>query len=146
MASVRRILSPTEWVERQIDNLKAVGKKEYEKGIKSPKADPIQRGIDTEEKWANRVKEAIENESRKKGLSKTNMAEWYKMSSELGAGNLVAGVEKRRHKVERFVKEYAPALETHLAAIDAMDEDTDTAREEKMLANLRGLKEIGAAL
>ncbi len=138
--SVKRVISPTEWVERQISTLKAVGEKNYKAGILSPKADPIARGIETEEKWAVEMKKAIDSGARKAGLAKTDMAEWAKYSLEIGASKLVPGVEKRKAKVERFVQAYQPALVSHLASIDALPEDTDSEREEKMLENVRGLK------
>ncbi len=141
-ATVKRVISPTEWVERQIGNLKAVGEKNYKAGILSPKADPIARGMETEEKWAAAMKEAMDNESRKKGLAKTDMGEWAKYSLESGASKLVEGVVKRKAKVDRFVGAYQPALVTHLSSIDALPEDTDAEREERMLENVRGLKQL----
>lgn len=142
MATVKRVISPTEWVDRQIKNLSDVGEREYKRGIASPKADPIQRGIDTEAKYAKRVKEAIDDERRKKALEKTSMAEWYKYASELGAGKLVDGVVKRKPKVTKFVTGWHPELTSHLAEIDAMAEETDKDMEERVLANLRGLKAL----
>jgi hypothetical protein len=142
MASIKRVLSPTEWKDRQIANLKASGRASYLVGLKSPKADPIQRGIDTEEKYANNTKKAIESGARKLALGKTNMAEWYKYSAELGADKLVDGVVKREAKVTAFTTSYQPMLVDHLSKIDALAEDTDTDRENKMLENLRGLKAL----
>ena len=142
MSSVKRVISPTEWVDRQIDTLKSVGKKNYLTGIASPKADPIARGIATEGKFKEAMEKALENESRKKGLEKTSMAEWYLYASTLGADKLVAGVEKRKAKVQKFVTTWHPILTTHLAKVDALAEDTDDERETKMLENLRGLKAL----
>ncbi len=130
------------WKKRQIETLKAVGRTNYLQGIANPKADPIARGIETEEKWAVETRKAIENESRRKGLEKTDMAEWYKYSSEIGADKLVDGVVKREAKVARFVQTFQPLLVSHLASIDALPEDSDTDRENRMLENLRGLKAL----
>ena len=58
MATVTRVISPTAWKDRQIDTLKAVGKKNYEVGIAKPRKDPIQAGIDAEEKYADNTKKA----------------------------------------------------------------------------------------
>lgn len=142
MSSVKRVISPTEWVDRQIDTLKQVGKKNYLIGIASPKADPIERGIATEGKFKEAMTKALENESRKKGLQKTDMAEWYLYAKELGAEKLVAGVEKRKPKITKFVSAWHPTLVSHLGKIDALDETTDSDRENKMLENLRGLKAL----
>lgn len=142
MSTVQRLLSPTEWKDRQIKTLTAVGEENYKVGIAKPKRDPIAAGIAAEPKYKNAMKKVLENESRRKGLEKTTMAEWYKYSSDLGANRLVEGVTKRVAKVEEFVRNWQPVLTDHLTSIDAMPDATDSEREQKMLANLRGLREL----
>lgn len=142
MATVKRVISPEEWANRQIDTLKAVGRANYMTGIASPKADPIARGIETEDKYAAATRKAIEEGRRAKALAKTDMAEWYKYSRELGADKLVDGVTKRADKVRKFTTAFQPLLTSHLAKVDALPEETDSDRENKMLENLRGLKAL----
>jgi len=142
MSAVSRVLSPDEWKKRQLDTLRSVGRTNYLSGIKAPKADPILRGIATEDKYAEETKKAINAGSRKAALSKTSMAEWYKYSSELGADKLVDGVIKREPKVAAFITAFQPMLTTHLAKVDALSERTDADRESRMLENLRGLKAL----
>jgi len=142
LAAVKRVISPTEWKDRQIANLKDVGKRSYLQGIKAPKADPIARGVATEAKYAAATRKAIDEERRKAALEKTSMAEWYKYASELGADKLVDGVVKREPKVTKFITAWHPMLTSHLASIDALPEETDSERETRMLENLRGLKAL----
>lgn len=142
MASVKRVISPDEWKKRQLDTLKAVGRTNYLTGIASPKADPIARGIATEDKYAAEVRKAIEAKSRKAALEKTDMAEWYRYAKDLGADKLVDGVVKREAKVGNFVSAFQPMLTSHLAKVDALPEATDSEREARMLENLRGLKAL----
>ena len=142
MSTVRRVISPTEWKDRQISTLKSVGEANYKVGIASPRKDPIEAGIDAEEKYANAMKAVLEEERRKHGLEGTSMAEWYKYSSELGAGRLVDGVVKREAKVTKFVTAFQPMLVDHLGKIDDLPDATDSDREQKMLENLRGLKTL----
>lgn len=142
MATVKRVISPEEWKNRQINTLKAVGRANYLAGVASPKADPIARGIATEDKFADAMRTAIDTQARKKGLQKTDMATWNKYSVEIGADKLVDGVVKRADKVSEFVTAFQPMLTSHLAKIDALPEETDADRENKMLENLRGLKAL----
>jgi len=138
--SVTRILPPEMWRKRQIDNLKAVGETNYKVGISRPKKDVISAAIDAEAKWAERIKKAIEEGRRKKALESVTLGEWYKYASEIGAGRLVEGVTKREAKVDKFVRAWQPMLLDHVSKIDAMPAVTDKDMEERMLANLRGLK------
>ena len=142
MATVKRIISPEDWKNRQIANIKAVGQTSYMQGIKSPKADPIEEGIKAEDKYAAETKKAIDNESRKKALEKTDIGEWYKYASEIGAGKLVDGVVKREAKVTEFVTSFQPLLSSLLSKVDTLSDVTDSDREQKMLENLRGLKAL----
>lgn len=142
MATVKRVISPDEWAKRQIDTLKAVGRTNYLTGIASPKADPIARGIATEEKYAAATRKAIDEERRKHALEKTDMATWHKYAADLGADKLVDGVVKREGKVKAFTTAFQPLLTSHLAHVDALPEETDSDRENRMLENLRGLKAL----
>ena len=135
-------MSPEEWKKRQIDTLKAVGRSNYLAGIKSPKADPIARGIATEDKYAAETRKAIDAGRRKAALGKVTMADWYKYAAELGADKLVDGVTKREAKVTGFITAFQPMLTSHLAKIDGLPEATDGDRESRMLENLRGLKAL----
>ena len=140
MAQVTRILPPDEWKKRQINTIRAVGETNYRQGIARPKKDPIEAGIEAEAKWAARIKEAIDQERRKKGLMATNMADWSRYAEEIGAPRVVEGVVKREPKIDRFVKGWQPMLVDHVAKIDAMPAVTDSDMEQRMLENLRGLK------
>lgn len=142
MATVTRVMSPDAWKKRQIDTLKAVGEANYKVGIAKPRKDPIEAGIAAEEKYAANTKKAIDEGRRADSLRKTNMAEWYKYTSDIGAGRLVDGVVKREAKVDRFVKTFQPMLVSHLASIDALPDVSDSDREQRMLENLRGLKAL----
>jgi len=144
-ATPKRVLSPTEWRERQINTLKAVGETNFKQGIASPRKDPIAAAIAAEDKWANRIKTAIEKQSRKKALEATNMDEWYAYTANIGAARLVEGVVKREKEVADFVNTWQPLLQDHLTKIDAMPAVTDKDMEERMLANLRGLKSLKGA-
>jgi hypothetical protein len=139
---VTRLLPPDEWRKRQIGTLKDVGEKNYRQGISMPKKDPIQAGIDAEAVYAARTKAAIEEQRRAKALRGVTMQEWYGYADVIGAPKLVDGVVKREPKVKKFIDSWVPLLESHLANIDRMPKATDKDAEEKMLANLRGLKAL----
>lgn len=141
-AVVKRLLSPEEWKKRQIDNLNAVGEANYKVGISSPKADPIQAGIEAQDRYVAQMKKDEVLARRKASLEKTSMAEWYKYSSELGASRLVDGVTKREGKVGDFVRAFQPMLLEHVQKIDALPAVSDKDRENRMLENLRGLKAL----
>ena len=140
--AITRVLDPTEWVEKQIATITAVGRENYLRGVKHPKKDPIKAGIDAQPKYEAKMKDPKVLARRAEQLAKTNMEEWAVMAETLGADKLVDGVIKRRHKIERFVAKYQPLLKAHLAKIDAMPDVTESDRENRMLENKRGLQKL----
>jgi len=137
-----RLIPPDEWRKKQIGNLKAVGEANYKAGLARPKRDPIEASIAAEEKWFNNLKKAHENKIRVIALQATNMDEWYVYGQVIGAPRLVDGVVKREKEVADFVNNWQPLLADHLKKIDEMPAVTDKDMEERMLANLRGLKAL----
>jgi len=142
--SIRRTVAPEDAVEKMVASLEAVGRENYLKGISAPRKDPIKAAIAAEDKWAAKVQEAIKEKRRAKALETISMEEWAAMA-EAGADRLVDGVKMRRHKIERFWKNWSPLLERHLAEIDKLPDKTDADREKRMLENLRGLKKLKGA-
>jgi len=141
-ATVTRILDPTTWRDRQIGNLKAVGDTNYKIGIAHPRADPIVAGINAEPAFADAMKKVVDGKLRAAGLKGTDIAEWYKFSSEIGAGRVVEGVTKRETKISKFLDKYQPLLKTHVDAMDKLPTGTDAERKDKMIKNLEGLKAL----
>lgn len=139
--NITRLIPPDQWRERQIGNLKAVGQKNYEFGVDNPKKDPIKAAIDAEDRWAERIKEAIDKGRRKAKLQKVTADEWNTYAHAF-ADRLVPGVVKREPKVAAFIDAWHPKLLSHLSKIDAMPAVTDADMEARMIENLRGLKAL----
>jgi len=142
---ITRLLPPTDWVDKQLGTLSAVGRKNYEKRIEIPRKSPIAAGIAAEPRYADEMRKVIEEKRREKGLRATSDSEWFTYAKEIGAARLVDGVVKRKPKVDKFVSSWQPILSEHLAKVDAMSTETFDERIEKAVANMRGLKELKGA-
>jgi len=145
-ARVTRLLPPEEWRKRQIKNLKAVGESSYVQGLGMPKKDPIEAGIKADAYWQARLKAAMDGGLRVLGLSATNIAEWFKYAMDPGAGTLVDGVVKREAKISKFLGSWVPLLTTHVGELDKTAVTTDKEAEDKMVANLKGLRALHGAV
>jgi len=139
-ARVVRILPQDEWKKRQLETLKSVGQRNYTQGISMPKKDPIEAGIEAQERYEEVMKRDEVLERREAGLRATNMSEWFGYANTIGAPRIVEGVVKREKKVDRFIRGWQPILSDHVATIDELPDVTDADRETRMLENLRGLK------
>lgn len=139
-ASVTRLISPADWVDKQITTLQAVGASNYSAGITRPKRDPIKAGIEAQGAYEAKMRDATVLKRRVAGLQKTNIDEWARNAETLGAQRLVDGVVQRRPKVERAVTALHGKLTSLLSRIDALPNVTDADRERRMVENLRGLR------
>ena len=140
--TVTDIISPEEWVAKQISGLEAKGAENWENGIRRPKADPIKAGIAAQGRYEKQMKRDEVLERRKKGLEATNMDEWVSVCEQVGGQKLVDGVVNRKAKVEKAVSKLQPALAAHTKTVRSMPVETDEQREKKMLANLRGMRKL----
>ena len=143
-ATVTRLIPASEWVNKQVGNLQAVGETNYRAGITRPKKDPIQAGIAAQPAYEAAMRDPATLKRRETGLKRTNMEEWASMTERVGAPRLVQGVTERQYKVERFVQTWQPRLEAHLRRIDSLPAVTDADRERKMVENLKGLRALKA--
>lgn len=140
--TVTRLISPQDWMNRQLNALKANGQTNYVQGIQKPKKDPIQAGVAAEAKWANQVQAAIQKGTRAKNLGKVTSQEWETYAETIGAPRLVEGVVRRQAKIQTFLTAYSPMLQNLLATVDAMPTGTASERNQKSQAMIEGLRAI----
>jgi len=135
----QRLLPPDKWRERQLENLKKVGKTNYETRLPLAKRDPITAAIAAKEKWWNQLEVAHEEDRFGLALQDTSAQEWLTYGIKIGADRLVGGVTMREPEVKSFIDRWTPLLMDHLAKIDPMKTVTLDDRIEKMEKNARGL-------
>ncbi len=131
--TIQRLPAPADVVKKQLTTLQAVGQTNYVFGVQHPNKDPIQAGVQAEQKWANQMQQAIINGTRAKHLALVSPQEWETNSETIGAPNLVPGVMKRQAKVTTFWNAWMPILQNILGTIDQMP--TGTASERNAKAN-----------
>jgi len=117
----------------------------YEDGVRHPRANPIERALSKKAKWANKIQDAIKNDTWGKALSGLTFDDWQKPTVTVGPRHWVENVEAKASKIQRFWSSWAPLLDAHVSKLQAMKDETDADREARMLANLRGLKSLKGA-
>lgn len=140
--TITRLISPADWMNRQLNTLKAVGQTNYTQGIQKPRKDPIQAGVAAEAKWANQVQAAISKGTRAKNLGKVTATEWETYAETIGAPRLVDGVVRRQAKIQTFLNAWNPMLLNLLGTVDAMPTGTASERDQKAAAMINGLRAL----
>lgn len=129
-------------VQKQINNFQAVGQQNYLNGIATPRADPIAAGIAAQPAYEAAMRDPQVLKRREQGLRKTNMNEWALQAETKGASRIVEGVLAAQPKIERFWSQFQPLLTQHVQRIRAMPAVTQADRQNRMIANLHGLRAL----
>ncbi len=118
---------------------------DYVYGVQNPKRDPKQAAVAAKGKWANNVRQAIENDSYGKGVQKYDLAEAKDIATADGGAAFTTGISKRAAKIERVMNQLAPQLAGISSRIQQMPQDTDAQRDQRMMENLRAMRALGRA-
>jgi len=118
---------------------------DYVEGMRNPRRDPVAAAKRAAGKWANRLQEAINNRSYEKGVGSQDYAEAVRIATEDGGSAYTQGVAKRASKIARVYQDLAPRLGAVSQAIQAMPQDTEAQREQRLLAARRAMIALGKA-
>jgi len=140
----RRIPTPAEMTELQI------------KGVEDNKAKWLKRTINPKknfkeealratavERYKDSMRRVIEEDRHAGGMRLVDESETMAIIEAVGAEGYAKGCRARKAKILRVHKELDADRLALASEVDAMDVATDEAREEKMIANKRGLQAIG---
>lgn len=116
---------------------------DYVYGMQNPKRNPVEAAIRAKGKYANRVQEAIANNSYEKGVRKQDYPEAVAIATGDGGSAYTSGVSKREAKIKRVHADLMPRLGALSQAIQNMPQDTDAQREQRLLAARKGAIKIG---
>lgn len=139
--AVTRLKSPTDWVNKQIGNMSAVGEQNYRAGIAAPKRDWQTSAIQGQAAYETAMRDQATLKRRETAIRNVTSDEWA-AQAERGASRLVQGTLDRRPKIERKVAALHQLMSSHLQRIDQMPTATASQREERMIANVRGMREM----
>lgn len=139
--AVTRLKSPQDWVAKQIGNMQAVGEANYRRGIAAPKRDWQSAAIAGQGAYENAMRDQATLKRRETSIRAVSSDEWA-AQAERGASRLVQGTLDRQPKIERKVQALHSLMSSHLQRIDQMPTDTANAREARMIANVRGMRDM----
>jgi len=138
----KKVKSADRWAGQQVENAKAAGD-DWLDGVKNPSRDPIAAALDSEDKWEDRLKEAIKDKKWSKNLKKSSHAEIVKIASALGTGVYTGAFDARKDKIERVVKEIQPLSQAVSDTIQGMPNKTDADREKRLLMARKLMIKVG---
>ncbi len=143
--AVRKLISPTEAVDRMISGASNAASR-WEDGIQNPRRSFKEAAIANSSKYKTRLQASITNDSWAKGMAGVNEAEAIATALAKGGASVSAGMAARKDKITRRVTKLFGLLGPHMDKINAMKTDTIDDAANKMVANMKGMVDIGKAM
>jgi hypothetical protein len=111
-------------------------------GMQNPRRDPRAAAAAANGKFKQRVQQALNEDRWLHGVRNYDLAEAVQTAVSDGGAAYAAGIQKRSSKVARAFAELMPRLGAISQAVQQMPQDTEAAREARMLANLRAMRQL----
>lgn len=115
----------------------------WKDGVMHPRKDPIKAAVAAKGKWEAALKKAMAEGSFVAGLEAVDEDEMVAILEATDPSVFTSGVDRRSAKYERKMAKVQPLLVALAEEIDRMPQDTEAQREARMLAAVRGMREIG---
>jgi hypothetical protein len=138
----KKVIPPDKWAERLIKRATGAAD-DWLESLKNPSRDPVKAAIEADNKWKDRMMQAIKEDRRKKALEKVSFAEIVAVAEKVGSSGFVQGITAREAKIKKRVAELQPLVQAVSDAIQAMPDTTDADREKRLIMARRLMLEVG---
>jgi len=118
---------------------------DYVRGMQNPRRDPKQAAVAAKGKWAERVQQAVQNDSYAKAVSRYDLGEAVQIATGDGGAAFASGIAKRQAKIERVHQTLMPQLGAISQRIQSLPQDNEGQRTQRMLQNLESMRALGRA-
>jgi len=140
-----RVISPEAWAAKQQSRAVAAAD-DWLQGVLHPTSIPSEAAIKANAKRIDKLAQSEKEGKWLKAMQKVNPDEMYEIIKAVGSAGYKTGIEARKVKIERVIKEMQPLVASVAATIDAMPQATDADREKRLIAGRRLMIEVGKKL
>ena len=135
------VKTPERWLSKQLARVRVAGD-DFKTGVEAVTVNPAERALAANAKRVAKLRESIEKKTWENKMAKVSLEDWKRKAATLGAERFIPGVEANVDKIEGFIRSFQPKLESLTSSVKAMPETTDTEREARMLAQVRGMRKM----
>lgn len=139
-----RLPDPVEWAKLQVEGAVAKGEVWLARTTK-PKKNFKEEALKPSaiERYKDSMRKVIAEDRHAGGMALVNESEAIAIIQAGGSAAYTSGIQRRKAKIERVVKELHSDRLALASTVDGLPVATDADREAKMIANKRGLQAIG---
>ena len=136
------VISAQEWAEKQLRRASAAAD-DWAKGVQNPRRDPIAAALAAAKKREEGVRRSLEQHKWEKSMQKVSSDDWLESVQKTGAAGYRRGIETKAHKVVKAVEELQPLVDQVHKEIQAMPQDTEDQRIQRLLAAREKMIDVG---
>ena len=140
-----RVLGADAWFKRYVKSAGDAAT-DWEERTLTPRKDPIQAAIAANGKRKDRLAQAEKDEKWLKTMNKRTVNDVFEGVQAVKAAGYASGVDAKKAKAERRIKELQPLTESLAKSLDQLSTATKKDRGDKMLAARDGMLAIGEKL
>jgi len=134
-------LTPLQTAEKQIKNSKnAVAN--FVAGAMAVKEAPNAKAAKAKGKYLSGVQAAVDSGAYEAGNNSVSLASWQDAMSNKGSKNYPTGIDYAKQKIIDFHAAFDPFRDSVANRVNQMPSDTESERDQKMLANVQGLRQF----
>jgi hypothetical protein len=135
------IVSADQWATKMLERIKAAGSA-WETGVQNPRRSPTAQMKAAAGKWKANMQAAINADRWAKKIANLTDESIRTAALKVGSSAFINGITAREDKVRAAVARLQPKVAAVSAQVQGMPQNTDGDREQRMLANLRGMRGI----
>lgn len=135
-------LTPQQFTDKWARNLGQAAQS-YKDGVNAVTTNPMQQAAQAQDKWARKCAEAAQNNKFANGCNSVSLQDWKTSTVNKGASRLTESATTAKAAVMAHAQVFLPFVQQLSATIQSMPSDTDADMENRMLANVRAMREYG---
>jgi len=141
MLALGAVVDANTWATKMINRVKNASA-DWEAGVANPRRSPTAQMKAAAGKWKSRMQAAIQNDSWSRAINQLTDDSIKAAAAKVGGGKFVDGITAREQKIRDAITKLQPKVAALSSRIQAMPQDTDQQREQRMVENLRGMRGI----
>lgn len=114
----------------------------YKAGVDQVSVSPTEKAAQAKDKYLQNVQKAASEGRYESGLRRVSLADWQRASKEKGVANYQNGIRAGTAKMQTFLSKFLPEVDRIKQEIAGMPSATDADMEQRMLANMRKMREL----
>jgi hypothetical protein len=139
-----RVPDAATWANKMVTRASNAGQ-DWVNGALNPRKDPVQAALDANDKRIANFQKSVAAKTYEGSLRRVDPAQTAATITAVGAQGYAQGIQARKGKITASIQRLQPLVAAHVAKMDQIKVTSDADAENKMIQNVRGMRQVGIA-